>query len=293
MINQPAEPNNSIKNLMLSHLAQELLTPLTTVMGMTSVLNQEIYGPLTSKQKEYLNAIQNSNQKLRLLVEEIVGLAQLNEFPSDVKISAVDMKILCQQVVNSLSPVSNQQKQEISLSLSPGPRLWFVDKDKVQLMLHHLVFSVIHSAGSGCVIRIHLSRKKQGINIAVWVFHPWLGESLPYGKLYSDYLLKSRKSNYSEVNYNSKELQIAEQCPLLPRKDFNRFVLSFSELVTMLETLEEEKKIGLGDYGARESLGLLLCCQLVEIQGGQLLIQGSSDSGYRYMLVLPCLNVIE
>jgi two-component sensor histidine kinase len=294
MINHHIEqPNNSIKSLMLSHLAQELLTPLTTVMGMTSVLNQEIYGSLTSKQKEYLEVIQKSSRKLRSLVEEIVGVAQLDDSPSNLKVSAVDIESLCQQVINSLSPVSVQQKQEISLSLSPGPRLWLMDKDKVQIMLHHLVFSVIHSAGSDCVIRIHLSRKGPGINIAVWVFHPWLGESLPHAKLYCDYLLRRRKAKYSEVNFGRKESQIAEQFSSLPRKEFNRFILSFCELAAMVETLEKERKIEIGDYALREHLGLLLCSQLVEMQGGQLLIQGSSDSGYRYMLALPYLKAME
>jgi len=49
----------------------------------------------------------------------------------------------------------------------------------------------------------------------------------------------------------------------------------------------------LAGYGDRERLGLLMSCQLVEIQGGQLSIQGSPESGYRYLLWLPCTNATE
>jgi K+-sensing histidine kinase KdpD len=38
---------------------------------------------------------------------------------------------------------------------------------------------------------------------------------------------------------------------------------------------------------SRESLGLLLSCQLAELHGGQISIQGSPESGYRYLLTLP------
>ncbi|MHC5595587.1 MAG: ATP-binding protein, partial [Nostoc sp.] len=38
---------------------------------------------------------------------------------------------------------------------------------------------------------------------------------------------------------------------------------------------------------SRESLGLLLSCQLAELHGGQILIQGSPESGYRYVVSLP------
>jgi len=294
MINQPADvPNNFIKVKLLTHLAQELLTPLTSVVGMTSVLNQEIYGPLTSKQKEYLDIIQNSSRQLRSLVEEIVTLAELNDNPSDIKRSAVDIETLCQQVVSTLSPVASRQELEISLSIGPGARLWLLDKDKAQQMLHHLVFSVIQSAGSGCIVRIHLSRKEEGINIAVWVFHPWLGDSLPHAKLYSDYFLNSEKANYSNANSDSNESQIIEQQPNLPSRKLHRLVLSLSELTAMVAADDVDRTPHLAGYGARERLGLLLCCQLAEMQGGQLSIQGLPDSGYRYMLAIPCLNAME
>ncbi|MCJ8281182.1 MAG: ATP-binding protein, partial [Rivularia sp. ALOHA_DT_140] len=38
---------------------------------------------------------------------------------------------------------------------------------------------------------------------------------------------------------------------------------------------------------SRETLGLLLSCQLAELHGGDITIQGSSESGYRYVLSLP------
>ncbi|HLO51707.1 MAG TPA: histidine kinase dimerization/phospho-acceptor domain-containing protein [Kamptonema sp.] len=294
MINQPLDvSNNSIKVKLLTHLAQELLTPLTSVVGMTSVLNQEIYGPLTSKQKEYLDIIQNSSRQLRSLVEEIVTLAELEDNPSKLNRSAVDIESLCQQVVNTLLPVTSRQDQEISLSIGPGARLWLLDKDKVQQMLHHLVFSVIQSAGSGCIIRIHLSRKEQEINIAVWVFHPWLGDSLPHAKLYSDYFLNNERANYSPADLDSNESQITDQPFSLPTRGLNRLVLSLPELTAMVAADDADRTPHLAGYGARERLGLLLCCQLVEMQGGQLSIQGLPDSGYRYMLAIPCLNAME
>ena len=43
---------DQLKIELLDRLMQELRTPLTSVMGMTSVLSREIYGPLRQKQKE-------------------------------------------------------------------------------------------------------------------------------------------------------------------------------------------------------------------------------------------------
>ncbi|MEP6488162.1 sensor histidine kinase [Microcoleus vaginatus GB2-A3] len=291
MTNKPIDlSTNSIKIKLLNNLAQELLTPLTSVLGMASVLKQEIYGPLTSKQKEYIDVIQDSSRSLRSLVEEILELAELDDSAFTLKRTAVDIETLCQQVVTILSSAASRREQEINLSMGPGSRIWLVDKDKVQQMLHHLIFSIIQSAGAGSVIRVHVSRKEDGINIGVWVFHPWLGESLPHAKLYTDYLLKAGSGSGSPSNSETDSLGLEAQ---LPTQGSQRLTLAFSELAALVAQNAEDTAPVLAGYGARERLGLLLCCQLVEIQGGQLSIQGAPESGYRYVLWLPCTNATE
>ncbi|MEG3849386.1 histidine kinase dimerization/phospho-acceptor domain-containing protein [Microcoleus sp. herbarium19] len=294
MNNKPIDlSTHSIKVKLLNHLAQELLTPLTAVLGMASVLNQEIYGPLTGKQKEYIDVIQDSSRSLRSLVEEILELAELDDSAFTLKRTTVDIETLCQQVVTVLSSAANRREQEINLSMGPGPRIWLADKDKVQQMLHHLIFSIIQSAGAGSVIRVHVSRKEEGINIGVWVFHPWLGESLPHAKLYSDYLLKAGSGSDSQTfSQTSGELGLEAQLPKQAQGS-QQLTLAFSELAALVAQNAADTAPVLAGYGARERLGLLLCCQLVEIQGGQLSIQGTPESGYRYVLWLPCTNATE
>jgi len=238
MTNKPIDlSTNSIKVKLLNYLAQELLTPLTSVLGMASVLKQEIYGPLTNKQKEYIDVIQDSSRSLRSLVEEIVELAELDDSGLTLKRTAVDIETLCQQVVTILSPVASRREQEINWSMGPGPRIWLVDKDKVQQMLHHLIFSIIQSAGAGSVIRVHVSPKEDGLNLGVWVFHPWLGESLPHAKLYSDYLLKVGSDSGSPSHGETDSLGLE---PQLPTQGSQRLTLAFSELAALVAQNAED-----------------------------------------------------
>jgi signal transduction histidine kinase len=44
---------------------------------------------------------------------------------------------------------------------------------------------------------------------------------------------------------------------------------------------------------SRENLGLLLSCHLAQMHGGQISIQGSPESGYRYVLTLPNMMEID
>ena len=82
------DSTQKLKVKLLTHLTQELRTPLTSVMGMTSVLSREIYGPLSSKQKEYLNIIHHSGQSLVSLVDEIASLGLLDENNQKLQLSS-------------------------------------------------------------------------------------------------------------------------------------------------------------------------------------------------------------
>jgi His Kinase A (phospho-acceptor) domain/GAF domain len=68
--------HQSIPGELLADLAQELRTPLTSILGMSSVLQQGIYGSLGSKQKDYLEIIYQSGQKLVEIVDRISTLSE-------------------------------------------------------------------------------------------------------------------------------------------------------------------------------------------------------------------------
>lgn len=199
---------NQLKLELLMQLTHELRTPLTSVLGMATVVGREIYGPLTSKQKEYLEIIQDSGRYLLSLVNEISELGSINDSTTALNLTAVDIEMLSQQVINTLEEVAKRREQELRLSMEPGlTRTWVLDKDKVRQLLYHLVFSVIHACGNGSVVRIHVSHKSDGLTLTVSVSHPWLGDGLiqvdpTCSQLvvpsYSDYLEAASDNTYQK-----------------------------------------------------------------------------------------------
>ncbi|HBE32451.1 MAG TPA: histidine kinase, partial [Cyanobacteria bacterium UBA11368] len=119
---------NQVQVKLLSALTQELRTPLTSVMGMASVLGREIYGPLTTKQKEYLEIIQTSGQYLLTLVNEILALGTLDAENSQLNLAATDIEMLCQQAIASLEEMAHRREQQLRLSVEPGNRIWQLDR---------------------------------------------------------------------------------------------------------------------------------------------------------------------
>lgn len=269
MLNSLPTSGFSVERLkveLIAQLMQELRTPLTSVMGMTSVLSREIYGPLRRKQKEYLKIIHDSGQYLLSLVEEILALRELPSSGVPLSLTSVDVEMLCQQVLKTLEPVANRREQQIQVSVEPVHRIWLLDKGKVQQLLYHLMFRVIQVAEGGCVIRVHVSRKGDYLNIGIWVSHPWLGDSLP------------------ETELEACGMAIATPTPVPMVTEQPEDNLASEEVMT-IDVWDRVQDSTLDR--TRERLGLLLSCQLAQMHGGNIYIQGNPRSGYRYVVSLP------
>lgn len=267
-----------LKVKLLSHLTEELRTPLTSVMGMARVLEREVYGPLTNKQKEYVGIIHNSGQHLLSLVEEIVGLGAFKDNLSNLQLTPVDIEMLCQQAMNNLYHIAKQERQQLRLSVEPGHRIWLLDKEKVRQMLYYLVYTVIRASEAGSEVRIHISRKENYLNIAVWVSHPWLGEGLPQVEMYPP----TKGIDFGTMS--SKPVEDSEGFNLPASYQ----ILTNSSL-SALEKLEQLQEIALDD-SYRQLLGLVLSCHLAELHGGKIAIQGTAGAGYRYVFKLPKMD---
>ncbi|MBW4508395.1 MAG: GAF domain-containing protein [Scytonematopsis contorta HA4267-MV1] len=295
---------NQLKLELLSQLTQELRTPLTSVLGMASVLGREIYGPLTGKQREYVDIIQHSGRYLLSLVNEISELGTIDENTNVLNLAPVDIEMLCQQAINTLEEVATRREQDIRLSIEPGrSRILPLDKDKVRQILYHLVFSVIQLSATGSVVRIHVSYKEDALNMTVWVSHPWLGDGItevdPYFRLNPVSLLEMAKQSKQAMKYNfypESEEQLgslplgfenSQDLNFVSPNSINSSVNDAINIASVMGSDFEDRDISTQNNLSRESLGLLLSCQLAELHGGQISILGSAESGYRYVLSLP------
>ncbi len=276
-----------VKANLIAQMSQELRTPLTSIIGMTSVLNREIYGPLTDKQKEYLAIVHHSSQYMHSLVNEILELGNLKEGQEALDLSPVDVEMLCQQSLATLEQAAKRREQKISSTVEPGRRVWLLDKNKVRQLLYHIVFRVIQSSNAGSTIRVHVSRKSKHLNISIWTSHPWLDEGIPHMPTYVN---SSRPT----------ALLTAEQMAALAPNDSgihdtgngnssagSQYGFTDNPLLVDKPEYDDEEE---GGNQIRQQLGFILSKTLAELHGGSISLQGTVESGYRYVIALPKLD---
>jgi hypothetical protein len=164
---------------LLTHLAQELRTPLTSVLGMASVLLQEIYGPVTAKQKDYLGIIHHSGQQLVTIVDEISQLGGFDSHQHQLTLRSVDLEMLCQLAIQSLEPLAQKKQQQLSFALAQSDHpvsssehlatrmVWMLDKDQVRQIIYYLCLSLIHASAADRQISIQIATLTNVLEIEI------------------------------------------------------------------------------------------------------------------------------
>ncbi|NJN62932.1 MAG: GAF domain-containing sensor histidine kinase [Coleofasciculaceae cyanobacterium RL_1_1] len=245
---------------LVDRLVQDLRTPLTSVLGMTSVLNQEIYGALRPKQKEYLSIVHDSGQQMLSMVDSLIALQDLR---ATLSLTSINIETLCQQLVNRLSAQAERRSCRIDVSFDLQEGNWPLDRVKVDLALFHLLTRTINASDEGCTVRLHTHNLDGYLRFEVWVAHPWLGDSLPL----PDLVL----------------LGLDDNDDVTADLDAPRFITTVSSPIK----LDLRSRLETGSSSDRSHLSLLLSCYLFEQHGGCVSVVGCELSGYRYVLDLP------
>jgi signal transduction histidine kinase len=75
---EEARQANRAKSQFLATLSHEIRTPINAIVGYTDLLDLEVPGPVTSRQREYLTRIQASSRHLIRLIDDILDLAKFD-----------------------------------------------------------------------------------------------------------------------------------------------------------------------------------------------------------------------
>lgn len=273
-----APPLDIVRLTLMNQLTQDLRTPLTTITGMASMLSREIYGSLTPKQREYTQIVHCSSQTLLEIANEVLELSDLGIDLQSLKPTAVDFETLGQHLRKKLTPTAQAAHQEIRITVEPQSRIWQLDKEVARQLLHHLISSVIKLSKEGGTVRVHGSDRNKSLHVAVWVSHPWLGEGLPTSVLALRHLL-------SDSELGTQGLSDLFSQMTWPRRSRPVNLENQNTEGSLLDSSLLDNSL----LRSREALSLLLSRYLVEHHGGQLTLQGNSDTGYRFLAVLPSL----
>src|SRR3954464_7101595 len=146
-----ASPPTPLPRVM-SLAVHELRTPITVLAGYLRMVLREQAGPLTEKQRQMLESVEQSCGRIEALVSEMSDLAKLEEGSSELARQAVDIAALLAELASGMHEGEDRGVQ-LELRGVEQPVMVTGDRSRLAATLRVLMFATLRERGEpGAVI---------------------------------------------------------------------------------------------------------------------------------------------
>ena len=159
-----------MKDQFLANMSHELRTPLNAVLGLSEALMEEVYGPLTPKQRESLQTVQQSGQHLLELINDVLDLSKIEAERVELDIADVDVEGLCHQVLRLVKSQANTHRQRLHFSSNGSISTIKADAKRLKQILLNLLSNAVKFTPDGgeAGIELDLLPDENAVRLTVW-----------------------------------------------------------------------------------------------------------------------------
>lgn len=165
--NAALEAAEKLKLDFLANVSYQLRTPLSAIMGFNDILDQEYFGPLNTRQKEYTHDIQAASNRLLSLINDILDLSTIEAGYMSLDQAPTDIKAMLESLLDLTQDWARKEKIEIAVLCPDDIGSIEIDERRVKQALVNLIRNSIAFTPSGGSIVIRAESQKQGVALIV------------------------------------------------------------------------------------------------------------------------------
>src|SRR5688500_70167 len=134
----------SARSRFYASMSHELRTPINAVLGYSTLLLENIYGPLNEKQAEGIQRTQRAAKHLLELVNDVLDLSKIEAGKIDLRLQPVSFPTLIEELFVTVRPLADKHGSKLSLEYTdPQPLTIVSDPRRVRQILLNLLSNAI------------------------------------------------------------------------------------------------------------------------------------------------------
>lgn len=165
--NAALEAAEQLKLDFLANVSYQLRTPLNAIMGFNEILDQQYFGPLNDKQKEYTRDIHKASERLLELVNDILDLATLEAGYMSLQRSDVKIYDLMGGVTDLVSDWARKGNIEVHLHCPKNIGKITADEKRLKQAVINVIRNAITFTPAGGRIDLTARKKSNALEIEV------------------------------------------------------------------------------------------------------------------------------
>src|SRR5215213_9913609 len=146
-----AQEADRLKGQFLASISHELRTPLNAIIGFSTVMLDELDGPISAMQREDLKTINQNGRFLLHLINELLDLARIEAGKIELDVRTFDLGKLIGEVVDTVGGLLYQKPIALRASLAAGLPQARADAGKVRQILLNLLSNAVKFTEKGSI----------------------------------------------------------------------------------------------------------------------------------------------
>ena len=171
------EETDKVKTAFVANMSYELLTPLTSISGFAEMLQQGFGGALEPVGKDYVEAILESSERLRSLVDRVLDLTQSDagQLPLDRK--HVELATLLHESARVSKAAATAKKIDFAVEINPMVGALGGDAKRLRRAVDQLLENAITYTPGGGRVLLHATGDSAQAEIVVSDNGPGMDET--------------------------------------------------------------------------------------------------------------------
>jgi signal transduction histidine kinase len=154
---------NQMKANFVANISHELRTPLTHVKGYLDLLMTESFGKISKEQRDALDVIQRSTEKLEGMIEELIMFSLATRGEMSMKLERVDMPQLAASAVKSARAKAEERGVSVEMAAAENLPPVQADPQKMGWVLTQLLNNGIKFTPSGGSVQVKLTEEADNL----------------------------------------------------------------------------------------------------------------------------------
>ncbi len=143
-----------LKTNFVNAVSHEIRTPLTSIMGYAEFLEDEIGGPLSALQREFVDQLEHGARRLEFLVNDLLDFARLEAGTFRLRLEDEDLADKIRQAADSFRPQLEEGRLHMETQLPAEPLMATMDGQRIGQVLTNLIGNALKFTAPEGMIRI-------------------------------------------------------------------------------------------------------------------------------------------
>jgi len=160
-----AKENEQRKNDLIVYLAHDIKTPLTSMVGYLSLLDEVKDMPKKQKEK-YTKVALEKSYKLEDLINELFDIARFNSEKIILEKEELNLNMMIEQIIDDFYPTLKELDKEIVIEKNQKVTL-YGDSDKLGRVFNNVIKNAINYSSSNSKIIVEITNNGGMANIVI------------------------------------------------------------------------------------------------------------------------------